>query len=229
MISFLEEVEQSLPAGLVLPDEFRSLFDWMEANGFVHQYKRSGERYASLYPAKLEDVPERPIVGITAPHRGGSLVTFHAAYDAHFVEAWTGNKDPEVAGRLAIFINTGGDGSQAGLWKNDEGRQVFVHVGSGSGSTMVSTLADNPVDMLRLLAIGYQELCWPEEFTTPPTADEDGNYLPPTQFRKWVETSFGVTIPITASEIVSYPAEMGDETSDDAFCRWITKHSPNMT
>jgi hypothetical protein len=89
---------------------------------------------------------------------------------------------------------------------------------------MVCTLADNPVDMLRFLAIGYLELCWPDEFAAPPTADEDGNLLLPTQFRKWVETSFGVAIPITASEIVSHPLLMGAPASDDAFSCWIDKH-----
>jgi len=219
MTSFLEEIEQSFPAGLVLPDEFRRLFVWMETNGFVHKYDRSDRRYASLYPGELNRA------------KGGSLVAFHASdVCPAFVEAITLNNDPKtiahVASRLAIFIRTGGDGSLAGIWKNDEGKQVFVHIGSGSGSVMLCTLADNPVDMLRLFAIGYYELCWPEEFADPPADDYDhGACLPPAQFRDWVESNFGVTIPATASEIITRTAEYGDENSHDPFTRWISNYS----
>jgi len=209
MISFLEEIEQSLPIGLVLPEEFRCLFVWMEAGGFVHRYEQTGERYASLYPANLR------------AGKRGSLVSFEAVKPSTpWFESWTRE-------RLALFIRTGGDYSQAGLWRSDEGRQVFVHFGSGSGSTMVCTLTDNPIDLLRLLAIGYQELCWPEWFAAPPEAfveEDEEDYLPPTQFREWVETSFGVAIPMTASEIVPHPVDMHDDVSDDPFWCWVRKH-----
>jgi len=106
-----------------------------------------------------------------------------------------------------------------------EDRQVFVHMGSGSGSTMLTTLADNPVDMLRLLAIGYPELCCPEHFAlTPAETAWDEKYRLPTEFRSRVESSLGVRIPATASEIIPHPADMSDDRSDDAFCRWIMSH-----
>lgn len=37
-------------------------------------------------------------------------------------------------------------------------------MGSGSGSLLSCVLADNAVDFLRLLAIGYDEICWDEDF-----------------------------------------------------------------
>ncbi|BAQ80361.1 hypothetical protein [Pseudomonas sp. St29] len=78
----------------------------------------------------------------------------------------------------------GGDGSWAGLWRDDTGQQRMVHLGSGSGSLMLCVLTDTPQDLLRLLAIGYNELCWPEQFERTPQEvrdDEctDDDYPPP--------------------------------------------------
>ncbi|MGK3816862.1 hypothetical protein, partial [Enterococcus faecium] len=76
--------------------------------------------------------------------------------------------------RLAPIIRTGGDGSYAALWLDDEGKQRFVHMGSGSGSTWMGVICEGAVDMLRLMAIGYDELCWPEHFDITPVEAYDG-------------------------------------------------------
>ncbi|QZO00897.1 hypothetical protein [Chenggangzhangella methanolivorans] len=105
---------------------------------------------------------------------------------------------------------------------------------------MVCVLPDDPVEILRLCAIGYDELCWPEDYGLTPSEirerravrDDDGelvvpdpNEVEPVAFRAWVETTFGVTVPATASEIVATTADMDDETSDDPFCRWTREYS----
>ena len=59
----------------------------------------------------------------------------------------------------------------AAFWLDDDGKQKIVHLGSGSGSTLVCVLADDCVDFLRLLAIGYDEICWNEEFLQPPNTN----------------------------------------------------------
>jgi len=59
-------------------------------------------------------------------------------------------------------------------------------------------LADDPVDFLRLLTIGYDEICWGDAYMLPPG-------------------TFHVTIPTRAIEIVRHPASMDDEHSPDAF------------
>jgi len=41
--------------------------------------------------------------------------------------------------------------------------------------------------------------------------------------REWVEQTFNVSVPRTASEIVRHPAEMGDEDTPDPFCRLISR------
>jgi len=54
------------------------------------------------------------------------------------------------------------------LWLDDDQQTRIVHMGSGSGSVLTCVLADSGLDFLRLLAIGYQEICWDEEFAAPP-------------------------------------------------------------
>ena len=210
MASFADEVAASLLPRLSLPNEFRSLFEWMDAHGYVRRYRNNGKRCAGLYPPEHAD-------------EGTSLVTFHAV-DRDYVRGWTRGNEEEAA-RLAPIVRTGGDGSHAALWINNEGKQRFVHLGSGSGSTMLCVLTDSPVDMLRLIAIGYDELSWPENFAgTPEEArefDEDENYVAPLAFRNFVEASFGVKVPETASEIVGSTSSLLDKSSDDPFWRWI--------
>jgi hypothetical protein len=209
MASFADEVAASLSPRVSLPDEFRSLFEWMDAHGYVGGYRNNGKRYAGLYPPELAD-------------EGTSLVTFHAV-DRDYVRGWTRVNEEEAA-RLAPIVRTGGDGSHASLWIDDEGKQRFVHLGSGSGSTMLCVLTDSPVDMLRLIAIGYDELCWPENFTATPEEargfDDDEDYVAPLDFRSFVEASFGVKVPGMASEIVGSTASLLDKSSDDPFWRW---------
>jgi hypothetical protein len=40
-------------------------------------------------------------------------------------------------------------------------------------------------------------------------------------YQDWVRTTFSVEIPETATEIVKYPAEMGDPETLDPFCSWV--------
>ncbi|RWM37996.1 hypothetical protein [Mesorhizobium sp.] len=212
MSSFLDEVETSLPAGLHLPEELRLAFRWMEQNGFVRQ---GATRYCGLYPAAVQQ-------GL------GTAYAHFTKVDTDLAGYWLGNHDASVTARLAPFIVTGADGSCAGLWLDDSGQQRFVHMGSGSGSTLACVLANNAVDLLRFLAIGYEETCWPDLFElTPEDAyalqDLDDLYRPPVEFRHWVETSFGVKIPKTGSEIVGRVADFAEDNSDDPFWQWARK------
>ncbi len=210
MTGFLATMKASFPEDMPLPEEFERLFEWMESNDFVQEY--NGSPFASLYPRKLAQ-------------KGTSLVRF-VPVNPDFVSQWTNSDDPTVNGRLAPFVVTGGDGSYAALWRDDEGGQKFVHL----GSTMLCTLTDNPVDFLRVLAIGYEELSDPEQHELEPEEvygemhdEDDGRYRAPAQFRKWVEKTFGVKVPATASEIVTHTAGMDDDSSDDPFWRWMKK------
>ena len=111
----------------------------------------------------------------------------------------------------------------AAFWIDDAGGQRIVHLGSGSGSLLSCVLAEAPVDFLRLLAIGYGEICWNEEFDRTPAAAENGSLDEiHGDFQNWVRDEFDVTIPETASEIVRHPAEMDDAVSEDDFHCWLS-------
>ena len=78
------------------------------------------------------------------------------------------------------------------------------------------------------MAIGYDEICWNDEFSNPPnTGLSQGDVFvkPNDSYRKWVEKTFSVKIPKTALEIVKHPSEMADTDSKDQFCNWVTKHT----
>lgn len=78
---------------------------------------------------------------------------------------------------------------------------------------MACVLADDPIDFLRLLAIGYDEICWPEKLSTPPNADrreDEPIILPNLAYQEWVRKTFSVSIPRVGTEIVKHLAEMGD-------------------
>jgi len=209
MRSFADKIAASFPAQAALPHEIRLTLDWLEANGSVHTYTNSKSRYASLFVPAVEGTAL-------------SNVTFNPIESGHGLH-W-GQIDAVSAERLAPFIRTGGDGSYAALWRDDSGTQKFVHLGSGSGSVMACVLVDNPIDMLRLMAIGYDELCWRENFAMTPAEvaaenDEADIYVAPRAFRTFVESTFNVTIPRTASQLVPNPTDIGN--TSDPFWRWI--------
>jgi hypothetical protein len=206
--NFAEIVAKSLPAVLQLPEEFVALFEWMGSVGAV------------------ADIRGRPI-GMLDPRQfrrqRGYCLYFHEA-EPDAVRAWTGSDNEVELARLASIVRTGGDGSMAAIWLDDDGVQRIVHMGSGSGSVMNQTLAPSALDFLRLLAIGYEEICWPEDFDRLPiqVSNDRTQYAPPTLFRTWLASTYDVTIPATASELLrSFP--MYGNPMQDRFCLWLDR------
>ncbi|UXY50598.1 hypothetical protein [Pseudomonas tohonis] len=212
-MKFSDEIAAAFPAANPMPSLLRQAIELMEAHGCVRTV-RSGARYMTLHPE-----PEFSDISTTSIHVPDPTDTC----------AWTNSEDPAVNERLVIFLRTGGDGSWAGLWLDDAGEQRIVHLGSGSGSVMLCVLTQTIEDLLRLLAIGYDELCWPEQFGVTPQqvkdADyEDADYPPPPQlFREHVERTLGLSIPARAKEIVHSTASMDDEESSDPFWNWLKR------
>ena len=99
------------------------------------------------------------------------------------------------------------------LWLNDAETKI-VHMGSGSDSTMSCVLAHNGLDFLRLITIGYDEICWDENFSIPPNS-EGGVFIvhPNVEFQQWINNMFKTQ---TALELVT-PAYMDDENLNDEF------------
>lgn len=214
---FRDEMAASLPAGMHFPEEMALLCDWIEEHGHIvtaEDGSRIGlmhEAHASV-PSDLDaDVPGGTALQLMP--QGGKYMARYFGVDA-----------PEVLGRISVFAYTGGEGSMAAFWLAPDGALKIVHLGSGSGSTLLCVLADTPVDFLRLVAIGYGELCWDEKYGEPPNAlieEDEPRTLPHKPFQAWVTKTFKAKIPKTASEIVKHPASMDAASSDDPFWIWV--------
>ena len=208
---FTDALASAFPESNPLPPLLLQTLRFLEDQGCVRT-ARNGEPYMTVYPDQADG--ERAIMAFGLP-------------DPQDSARWTGSEDPAVNERLVIFLRTGGDGSHAGLWRDDEGRQRIVHLGSGSGSVMLCVLAWTVEDLLRLLAIGYDELCWPDHFDETPDEvrdidDEEDDYPPPPfVFRDYVENTLGLEVPERASDIVREAVSMDAEASTDPFWNWL--------
>ena len=212
-MKFTEEISAAFPISNPMPSLLEQALQLLEEHGCVRTH-RDGVRYMTLHPE-----PENSDIATT---------TFYVP-DPAFTALWTRSDDPEVNHRLTIFLRTGGDGSWAGLWLDDNGQQRIVHLGSGSGSDMLCVLTDNVQDLLRLLAIGYDELCWPEQFQLTPEEVREKEYgddeypPPPLLLRAHVERTLGLSIPARASEVVHDTESMDALESSDPFWSWLKR------
>jgi len=204
-----------MPAGMQVPQPITQLYYWIEKrNLFVDN---EGGRIGFLYPENLLKAS-----WTDEGRDGGTEIEFAAEGSAN-LHHWFGAEYEEVNQRLCVFAQTGGEGSVGAFWLSDSGEVKVVHLGSGSGSTLTCVLADNCVDFLRLLAIGYNEICWNDEFASRPLDNDEFVVQPNIEFQNWVRDTFGLTIPETALEIVKYPSSMDDEESKDEFWNWCQK------
>lgn len=211
MSNFLSQMLDSFPSILQPPEELIQFFSWQADRSLVEVSEFDDDCYARLDPAQV----------------GWSMCTFPV--DVRFSQTWTGSDDPSTYNRLAAFCRTGGDGSCAALWLDDCGTTKIVHLGSGSGSTMMGVLVGEPVDLLRLLAIGYDEICWPAHHNQTPDEVFDGYKREDCEFvrppeakelRSWVESNFGVLVPKKASDIITELPDVDDDYSGDPFWQW---------
>ena len=209
-----DQLEAKLLPGMLIPEPLRKLYDWIETHGYFAD-QLGGERVGFLFPE------DELVADWTDSERSGGTNIDFAAIGNDGLERWFGNDNPEVLNRLCVFALTGTEGSMAAFWIGDDGSQKIVHLGSGSGSNLVCILATDPVDFLRLLAIGYDEICWNSEFAIPPHESQEMRVHPNKEFQDWVTSTFGVTIPRTALEIVEHPCEMSDEDPEDEFAQWV--------
>lgn len=211
-----QQIEATLCEGMVLPAPLERLFRWIEARQCFLDTPNG--RLGFLFP---EDAMKQGWTDHGRP--GGTDIDFAAEGNVN-LRYWFKTSDPEVMARLCVFAKTGRDGSMAAFWLADDGSQKIVHLGSGSGSVTLCVLADEAVDFLRLLAIGYDEICWGDAYPQPPNASGEFVVEPNAPYRDWVAETFEVSIPKIATDIVRHPASMDDEHSEDVFWQWVQKH-----
>ena len=213
----LQQLENALPEGMQIPEELRKLYQWIEDNGYYMDAK--GVRYGWLFPEdKIKE-------SWTDNERiGGTMITFNVdeeSYRNELLEIQYKEHLDEVKRRLLVFARSGADGSECALWLDDEGHTQIVHIGSGSGSMMTCILVKNALDFLRLLAIGYDEICWDEDYPLPPNSNKDNTFVHlNTQYQEWVQNTFHTTIPKIGLEVVT-PHNMNDEPITDPFLKWF--------
>ena len=213
----LQQLENALPAGMQIPEELRQLYQWIENNGYYSE--NEGIRYGYLYPQdKLRESWKEE------EREGGTDIAFSVLKNIdreEVLENYYKKHKDEVRRRLLVFAQSGADGSECALWLDDEGHTQIVHIGSGSGSMMTCILVKNALDFLRLLAIGYDEICWDEDYPLPPNSNKDNTFVHPnTQYQEWVQNTFHTTIPKIGLEVVT-PHSMCDEPITDPFLKWF--------
>ena len=213
----LQQLENALLEGMQIPEELHKLYEWIENNGYYSE--NDGVRYGYLYPQdKLRESWKEE------EREGGTDIAFSVLKNIdreEVLEICYPNHKDEVKRRLLVFAQSGGYGSECALWLVDDGRTLMVHVGWGSGSVMTCILTKNALDFLRLLAIGYDEICWDEEYSSPPNSNKDNTFVHPnTQYQEWVQNTFHTTIPKIGLEVAT-PHSMDDEPVTDLFLKWF--------
>jgi len=217
----LQQLENALPKGMQIPEELRQLYQWIENNGYYSE--NEGIRYGYLYPQdKLRESWKEE------EREGGTDIAFSVLKNIdreEVLENYYKKHKDEVRRRLLVFAQSGADGSECALWLDDEGHTQIVHIGSGSGSMMTCILVKNALDFLRLLAIGYDEICWDEDYPLPPNSNKDNTFVHPnTQYQEWIQNTFHTTIPKIGLEVVT-PHNMNDEPITDPFLKWFLEVS----
>jgi len=92
------------------------------------------------------------------------------------------------------LLGTTGDGSILAIWKN-QNKQYYIHLGSDDDNWLI--LASNPIDFIKVIAIGYNHFD-KNEIANPPQ-----NSTIEKEFKNWVETEFNIKIPMNGKDIIN--------------------------
>ncbi len=208
---YAQDFALRLPPGMSLPEEFHALFDWIESNAFfMASQAYPGDRLGLL--GTEDDVQSGRVTAILF-----RVATPEQA--RQYGRSWFRNAVPDIEGRLVPLARTGGDGSHVAFWLDDTGRQQLVHLGSEG---LVCVLGRTPLDFLRLLAIGYEEIsgdCLDAPGEPPAEAGRNAAYA------AWLIERYGVAVPTRAIDILGETPNALAEASDDPFWRWVHAHN----
>ncbi|MBC9956961.1 hypothetical protein [Yimella sp. cx-51] len=180
----MSKLARELETDFPVPSELEAAWTWMEEQGYGG---------------------DAPIGYCLTPYPGAyQLGVVFSAEER--LEGWfEDNQLP--AGRLLPIAEISGSGGIGALWLDDAGEVRFV--GLADGTAFI--LADNAIDMLRLCAIGYDDL-GPYNLGLPPDRPECVEAV--ADFRAWVEQTYNVQVP---SE--------WDIEEEDEFTDWVNRLS----
>lgn len=158
----------TLPPGMSIPEPLERAWSWMEAKGwgFENEHGYFLTPYAGTAELGIVFSPTETLAG-----------WFEPGEDGH--------------DRLFPLGQTDGTGSFASLWRDPSDEVRVVVLGSEGERLLV---ADDAVDFLRLLAIGYSELN-SYSLAEAPIEDDDESVAALADFRAWVEHEFDVSVP----------------------------------
>lgn len=187
-MSFAEYFASAAPRGFALPEELHRALDFLESAGH-------GEAFDG------EDGPEG-FLSVSADPVSGAV--FYIDFDL------TGYLDTDKPGaeRLVPVVDPDGGGSRIMAWAGTDGTAPYRYLFLGAEGEGPFLVAENTVDLLRLLAVGY---AWIGEDTlgcTPAEAGAD-DVAGHAEFRDWVTKAFGVDVP------ASWPAAEIDREAAD--------------
>lgn len=235
MNNLIKQFEDALPKSMTMPKPLKQLYKWIIENNL---YINNQHNYTIgfLYPniQVLKDISQNK-------HNYGTLIQFSSYYNLQR-SFWFNQRIDEVESRLFIFAQMGFEaihppsatGSYCALWLDDDNQLKVVYMSNGLGTGLECIIADNAIDFLRLLAMGYDADFWNIDLPYPPNENNrtyEYHINPNVKFQKWVKYTFNVDIPKTGTQVVKNPTSIWDEKfvsdenseSGDAFCNWVEK------
>ncbi|AIT60081.1 hypothetical protein CDOO_01295 [Corynebacterium doosanense CAU 212 = DSM 45436] len=205
-MTFREQLTQDMPPQFTMPEEFLTLADWIEEQGY---------RYGNIGRIAAPDIH---ITSDPALFFGGNN-------EYNYVE-----ESPE---RLYPVGYTGGEGSTFCLWLDDAGAQHVVHMGSGSGSVL-NAVFPSAMSVLRLLAVGYFTPAFNDEWDAEPqyenwksSKEESDEALAP--YRTWLKEKWGQDTPDTGLAALGFTEDeaegwLEEAPADDPFDAWLAEN-----
>lgn len=170
MSRFADLIAPELPAGITIPEALDRAWTWMEEQGWGAE--KNGSYFLTPYAGRSQ-------LGIVFS-TGMSL------------QGWFRDPDDPALSRLMPLGETDTAGSMATLWLDASDTLRSALLGQDVGRLL---LADDAVDFLRLVAIGYLELSSYDLVEEPYVEDDMDSVAALADFRAWVAAEFGVDVP----------------------------------
>lgn len=160
-----EEIAARLPAGMTVPAELEAAWQLMES-----------KRWAMVTDDGVALVAPGP------PDARPAVVFTSGAY----LEPRIGADSPAMERLAPVAVAPGG--TMLALWLDDDGATQAVRVGPEGDASLIGS----PVDLLRLAAVGYEDIST-QTLGQPPQNPQAVAGV--AEFRDWVRGSLGVDVP----------------------------------